>query len=198
MKTVRVGKRIIKFDEPPKRSKIVTWVIEHWKILLPVVATVVCAFIAAGVSLFIHFDNKSKSEASQKQGTSPQQVRTEGSQKLIIHNQPTSNRKTKRNIASTIPAKPKDQAPASRIYAKQQVERWRKEIQSFANGGSFNSQEFLKSSTYTEIYPYLSNETMGQLSNRVVTITTSGRPTIEIQNEVLMALYKDLDRIAEK
>lgn len=179
-------------------AKIAKWFIDNWKVLVPVMATLIGVFVAAGVSLFIHFDNKSKGESAQKHGEAPKKMGTNAVQNLIIHNQSTSHPKKK--LPQT-KIQNKEIAPpekASRAYARQQTERWRKEIQSFASGGSFNSQEFLRSSTYTEIYPYLSDKTMGQLSNRVVTIITSGRPTIEVQNEVLMALYEDLDRISAK
>lgn len=175
----------------------------RWVVILPVIAVLVVGVMTNTTNLFIYFHKQPQEVPTHESKTSPENENAKKSQTELSkfkgnsHSQQTSLQKVKQAPTKTKAVKETPQEPTSRIYARQQVERWRKEIQSFANGGSFNTQEFLKSSTYTEMYPFLTSETLGELSNKVVTINI-GRPTIEIQNEVLMALYKDLDRIAAK
>jgi hypothetical protein len=64
----------------------------HWKILLPVIVSVIGIIVAAGVSLYIHFDSKPKGEPTQKSRETPKQMRTDISQPLIIHNQSSLSR----------------------------------------------------------------------------------------------------------
>jgi hypothetical protein len=108
------------------------------------------------------------------------------------------------------PAAAKKNSPkvkASDLWAKQQVERWRKEIQSFAHGDNFNKNAFMDSTTFTQMYPHLSSETMRELNDPVIKIIVPlkidsdhplGSQRKIIGNEVLMLLYKDLDNISAK
>lgn len=175
----------------------------RWVVILPVIAVLVIGVMTNTTNLFIYFHKQTQEVPAHESKAPPENENAKISQTELSkfkgnsHSQPTSLQKVKQAPTKIKAAKETPQEPASQIYARQQVERWRKEIQSFANGGSFNTQEFLKSSTYTEMYPFLTSEALGELSNKVVTITV-GRPTIEVQNKVLMALYADLDRISAK
>lgn len=177
-------------------AKLVRRSVKFWLEHFTWIITTLVAILLGMSPLYIYLDSKANGKA--KEEASSQISNTGQQDSKVTHLQSTALPKKKLPQTKIKNKEISQPEKASRVYARQQTERWRKEIQSFASGGSFNSQEFLKSSTYTEIYPYLSDKTMGQLSNRVVTIITSGRPTIEVQNEVLMALYEDLDRIAAK
>ena len=83
---------------------------------------------------------------------------------------------------------------ASIIYEKQQVERWRKEIQAFVtNGDSFNKNAYISSSTYTEMYPFLSNVTKDFINDRTIKVNQEG-DHMSVDIVVLMALYDELDK----
>ena len=74
-------------------SGLVNFWLAHWKILLPVIVSIIGIIVAAGVSLYIHFDSKkSKGETTQKYGETPKQMRTEISQPLVVHKQFSSTR----------------------------------------------------------------------------------------------------------
>lgn len=86
--------------------------------------------------------------------------------------------------------------PDSTKYAKQQVERWRTEIQSFSHqGGSFNTYNFMQSVTYSEMFPFLSSATKNNINSNNITVTIGGRQHM-VDTNILMALYAELDRIA--
>lgn len=92
----------------------------------------------------------------------------------------------------------KSSVPGSIKYARQQVERWRKEIQSFSHqGGSFNTHNFMQSTTYAEMFPFLSSKTMKDLNSNNITVICGGRQSM-VDTNILMALYTELDRISAK
>jgi hypothetical protein len=76
---------------------LVNFWLTNWKILLPVIVSIIGIIVAAGVSLYIHFDSKPKGEPTQKNREAPKQMRTDIRQPLMVHSQSTSNRAVARH-----------------------------------------------------------------------------------------------------
>lgn len=79
--------------------------------------------------------------------------------------------------------------------AKQRVDKWRNEIQSFSNGGTFYKDRFLKSNTYYELQPYLSKNMIKRLSDPSIHLITGPNQT-QVDTDIIINLNVELDRIA--
>lgn len=79
--------------------------------------------------------------------------------------------------------------------AKERVDKWRKEVQSFSNGGTFYKDRFLKSNTYFELQQYLSKNMMKRLSDPSIHLITGPNQT-QVDTDILINLNVELDRIA--